>query len=138
MFDWLRMTITVTGTGACYCGCHWYKSLFLALLLLLLLLPNLQLLLVLTLLPLLLELLLQLLPVSVKQILIGRRTHIEIEACRAPNQGLESSFCCGIAGQRLTWKGIVRKGKGEGSGRNTKTCLLKTDRNQETGRNSYE
>ena len=36
------------------------------------------------------------LPVSVKKVL-GRRRHVGRSACKAPNQGLESSFCCRTA-----------------------------------------
>ena len=43
-------------------------------------------------------------PVSVKKTLLRRGVHIGRFALRAPNQGLESSFCCRIAGQGLVQK----------------------------------
>ena len=36
---------------------------------------------------------------------LQRRQHVERQAFTAPNQGPESTFCCGIAGQRLSSKG---------------------------------
>ena len=40
--------------------------------------------------------------------LLRKRGRVGIEACGAPNQGLESSFCCGIARQRLSCKRCAR------------------------------
>ena len=41
---------------------------------------------------------------SVNEALLMKMMHIGILACRAPNQGLESSFCCWTAGQGLARK----------------------------------
>ena len=41
-------------------------------------------------------------PVSVKKTLLRRRRPLGKLAWKAPKQGLERSFCCCFAGQRLT------------------------------------
>ena len=43
-------------------------------------------------------------PVSVAKTLLRKRTSIRISVFGAPNQGLESNFCCWIAGQVLAQK----------------------------------
>ena len=42
------------------------------------------------------------LPVSVRKAFLRRGGHEQILTSKTPNQGLQSSFCCRIAGQRLT------------------------------------
>ena len=42
-----------------------------------------------------------------KKTLLQRRRGAERLAFKPPSQGLESSFCCRIAGQRLTWASFV-------------------------------
>ena len=43
-----------------------------------------------------------LVPASAKKTLLRRGGREEVLALETPNQGLESSFCCGTAGKRLT------------------------------------
>ena len=49
----------------------------------------------------------QTVPVSVKKTLLRRWRQMGENAFRAPNQGLDSSLSCGIAGQRLAYKECV-------------------------------
>ena len=48
-----------------------------------------------------------LIPVSVKKTLLRKMIGMGTLAFRAPNQGLESSFCRWVAGQRLAWKECI-------------------------------
>ena len=49
-------------------------------------------------------LILPVIPVSVKTTILRRRIHMKLLASKTPNQGLNNSFCCWTAGQRLAQK----------------------------------